>query len=709
MNQQFDRSFTETTPKSYLSLGPNDVPIAEVPVVGNATDLSIVIMVRPERPGVLISMICWTEFADGRGLSILCRPNGDIYVEERSPNDYLSTSTRDLRTRWGLDIFDGYRHSIAFSCSGPDRSIYVDGENIDVAPTGTASVFEFAGRNTNAEVKIGGRDAASSNSFQGDVFSVGIWQRELSIAAIRRAAFGFINGLDLEMVAYWPLDGTLSDASPNGKDLNLAAPQFHPTVQSIWASTPLRPFRMSDAGRDFQDYSIYHIDGIANHQIGSSTTIVSQHAIRVRSAYLLFGALSGRGPQIEAPADVIVLITGPYGRTYDSEVSTDSVIVKLRNGGVQAFVIKAPDSGTWKIEVRAPSNVEFTFQVQAVPAGGIEAVANGRTTALWPLFMGLDIENQDRPRTRSEGGGMRALLWGLAASALVGLAVAVTASSAIVVSPLIVLTFAAVSVAREVDATMVLGHVQQMNRTDRIAALGQTQDFMLAGQTRKAILLFDAANTSPAGGDNQNADRAYHYRQKYVYPLRTAEAGLKLESRALIAEQLTSENARSLLADGTANYVYVTASGHGLSRALFGWTVPGTNDVLQEIITTSIARELVQGKIFHFLACLTGCVDDVCLGKTLIRLGAKAFIGYTDRYDISNIRVASDSCKADAEIDRVLIGGGTVQEAVQAARDLYESAAKQLESNNVGEPKLAQVVRRNAGLLVTWGDGNATL
>jgi hypothetical protein len=705
LNNQFDRNFFDNTPKQLLQMGPEQVASGTISSDGPLTEFTAVIMVCPRQPGILFS--CTTQ-GQGASFSVSCRANGDIYVTQQYSGTIQETDTLNAVSLWAHDVFDGYRHSIAFSCSGTNRDIYIDGDLIDSARSGSIDDSNASDTPTLNSVKIGGVDPESGSAFAGDVFSVGLWQYQMTNAEIRRASFGFLNGFDLDMLGFWSMNGTLEDLSVNGHDLTLNQPpaKFLPTVQSYWGNTPARPFRMSDHGKQFPDYLLYHIDGIANTSIDANTPVVSDHAINIASCDLLFGALTGRGSQLYAPDSVVVTLTGPGGTVYNTESATDTLLVRMRAGGLRAFVVKSPQRGKWRIRITAPASASYTFQVQALPAGGSDTIFRARDLALRPIVMGLDADIQDRQRTLSEGGGGLWWLWRVGAVAVAGLVLVATLPADIVIAPLVLAVLVGVAKAADLDAQH---HVQQMNRTDNVTSCTQTADYIVKNNTRKGILMIDAANKSPTGEPGQNADRIYQARKNVVFPRLFSGAGEQYDARFLAAQQVTRANVEKALAD--RNIVYVSVTGHGQVDQLLGWTVPGSNDRLETVLDTTVAASLVQGKIFHFLACKIGRSyvgnnpNMPGLARKLYQLGATATIGYVSSYDIGTpFSLPQDMCEADGEIDRVLIEGGTVAEAVKAAQDKYQKLINSYDKDTIKER-----MRTNASMLFVYGNGNAKL
>lgn len=677
-------------PKQLLKINQDQVATANLPIPGQLTDLTVVIMVSPKRPGMLVSKF---SSSNNKGFNIKCYPNGDIVVVQRNGNSILSTQTRNSP----IDIYDGYRHSIAYSCSGLEREIYIDGESIENVQSGKSPAFDF---NTNALLEIGGNDPDSNSNFEGNLFSIGIWQRSLTQGAIKRASFGFLNGLDIGMIAYWQLDGTLIDLSPNKRKLLLDSAIFQPTFHSFWANTPRRVWRMSDNNRVYPDYMMYHINGLANSQSQSSTNISSDHSFFVGTSNILFGALMGRGKNMHAPLDVKITLTDPNGKIYNTDVNNDLAVIKTRNGGIHALTIKSPKRGQWKINVVAPSNADFIFQVQAIPRSNNDEISAAMATSLRPLLLGYDLENQDDSHIRGEVLGFRSLIYSIAAVALVGVAIVLTGPG-LLVAGIIIAVVTQIALVSENEAKI---HFRQINREDAIKARGQTEDLLRLKEDRKEILLLDPANIRWVNGvAHRDADISYTYRDQFVYPLLDKGAGLKFTKNALLQSHCTKINVQRELAK--PNIIYVTACGHGLKHALFGWN-KNRDTILEEMITTSISADLVRGKIFHFLACWTGADEPTALGQKLIKLGAIAFIGYKNSYTITDSWLGKFSCKSDAEIDRILIEGGTVKEAVAGAKKMY---ADRVKGSRNDQPDKSAQLSHNSDLLVWYGNGDARL
>jgi len=147
---------------------------------------------------------------------------------------------------------------------------------------------------------------------------------------------------------------------------------------------------------------------------------------------------------------------------------------------------------------------------------------------------------------------------------------------------------------------------------------------------------------------------------------------------------------------------YVTASGHGGFDALLGYGV--NNIVLQN---RDVTQQMARGKIFHILACNCG----VSLCRKLVELGAKAAIGYNQSYGVASTGsspIAMLTVKAATEVDRLLLGGGTAQQAVDAALAAYDRTIANYVAQG-GDEFTLDWLRKNKSYLVLHADGNATL
>jgi molybdopterin biosynthesis enzyme len=214
------------------------------------------------------------------------------------------------------------------------------------------------------------------------------------------------------------------------------------------------------------------------------------------------------------------------------------------------------------------------------------------------------------------------------------------------------------------------------------------------------VLVLDANSK-----DDQGGNAVYRERQKFLY----ANILDKLDPHQFQVHKLIEgKNTLLRVREHLQNQhiAYVTASGHGSVLEYLGWN----NEIVISGSTTVLPDDaMIRGKIFHILACSTA----FSLGPALISRGAKAFIGYKDKYGITqngviNSDLAMATVQAATQIDAVLLSGGTVKMAYDAAIQLYKDLQKQMFVNKVSAT-IQERLEQNRLLLTMFGDPNAKL
>lgn len=142
------------------------------------------------------------------------------------------------------------------------------------------------------------------------------------------------------------------------------------------------------------------------------------------------------------------------------------------------------------------------------------------------------------------------------------------------------------------------------------------------------------------------------------------------EERSLPIQKLTGASAtRANLAQalGAEDVQFLTGSGHGLIDAFTAFRHERVLEVGQ------YAAAEAKGKIIHLLSCSTA----EALGPDLVSSGAAAFIGYDVEF-MFPLDAPEIFLECDAEIDRTLVEGGTVEDAYDAAVARFEERAEEL-------------------------------
>lgn len=213
------------------------------------------------------------------------------------------------------------------------------------------------------------------------------------------------------------------------------------------------------------------------------------------------------------------------------------------------------------------------------------------------------------------------------------------------------------------------------------------------------ILLIDA-NTRDA-----TTPILYKRRQKVLHPYvrRSKYAG---RSTSLAGDEVTRANVQARLKSPTV--VYCTAAGHGLADSFYGQM--DAEGVFEQVLGKRRYDPLeAKNKIFHFLACLCG-YPGIGLGQDLVNNGAKAFLGYSDKFQLL-IRARREFLDCDMEIDIALLEGDTVGEAYDRAIAKFNETIKRYRDikGDHFDPIAASILEKDRDILVFYGDKDAKL
>ncbi len=424
-------------------------------------DYTVVMMVRPRKPGALFSRM---KQADGlHGFSIACVEGGGVRVSEYDGQRFRITSYDP--GQFGVNLLDGYRHSVAFRCVDDGCAIFIDGVSVGVTQRSSADNPTYIDVSSLGVVQIGGADPAAPESesaqrFEGDLFMLAYWGLGLADSDIHKAAFELMDGLYTGMLGYWSFNRSLNDQSYVGDDLTMDSPGwFYPALRTIWAQS------------SSSLYLFHHLEGVAHRKREGERDVDIIHIIDVPAgAAMFYGGLTGRGHQFVPPAGVVVSLTDPNGSQYAAESDNDTVFVKLRGTGILAFVIKQPIAGKWKVEIKAKAQDDFIFQAQVLPEqGAAEAIHD----TLKPLFGSNELMDQQRARLSTTS-----VLKIVGTTALVAVVGAVAVATGVVTSPIsfpLLLLFGVVHAG-------VTALIIALDRTDRVIACGQTASATLPPQ-----------------------------------------------------------------------------------------------------------------------------------------------------------------------------------------------------------------------------------
>jgi hypothetical protein len=362
-------------PKRSLLLAPGQVLTSQA--TGAALlatqDFTVVVLVKaPAGKGLLLSRL--DQRSDGpHGFELWLPGNRVVIMRE-----YAGASYRTTQANGAVDFGDNNRHSLAFVRQGQQTRLYIDGQLVSAQSSTSPDNPPALDLSSSAPFRLGGQSAVTPDAggdFAGELLMAGVWTRALRARDIQRAAFGLIDTLYDDMLAYWAFDGTLDDESDQGFDLlPNALVRFVPALRENWAQ---------DAGL----YRFLHIEGQAQRARDALRRVTAvRHVAVPAGAALLYGALSG-GSSLAPPEGVQVKITDPNGNLFLTEQTTATLLVRRQGASLLALIVKDPAPGRWQVEVSAEAQHEFAFQLHVLPPQDVPAAMSG---SLDPLYQWSD-------------------------------------------------------------------------------------------------------------------------------------------------------------------------------------------------------------------------------------------------------------------------------------------------------------------------------
>ena len=662
-------------PKSFVKLQPGQVLSVATPGFGDpslSTDFTVLVVLTlpPSASGILFQRV-QRSADDPFGFLLAINPDNTFRIRVTEANG--DRRFGDIASR---NLADGAPHLFALVREGGNYRTHVDEETHMLGPAADdgwrpealpAGTLSLGGKGPTAP------SPSIAGGLSGGLYGAGLWSRALTVSELPSVSVGDLNGHLVGLEAYWSFDRSLrSLADVNGRyTLSSTTPvDYRPAFRTLYTGSQLPS-------------QFVQIDAVANPDVAPETivtaTLVAYIPIEVGC---LCATLTGRGLQLAPPTGVTVAITAPDGNTFPAQVDSAQQFVKRTGDGITALVQMRPSPREWLINISARADQEFVFHLHILPT---ENAVAAMATRLADVFAGPD--NEVATRKRFLDGQDMPLRERVAVTAIAAIALA---AAAVAGAPLAVLgLLALVGIARA--ETFLQGSASHRKTVDFV--------FDNHGQTQRKHLLFLDAGTV---GD-QGAHLVFARRRKFLYePIVAALAPTSWVVHKLFERDDNPMRVREHLSN--PKVVYVSASGHGSVDALFGWGVD--NIVLQR---TGLTPELAAGKIFHILACRCGSM----LVPKLVELGAKAAIGYDEPYGLGSTTPGSPladlTVQAAIVVDRVLLSGGTVQEAVDQAKDQYRASITKLENQLDSSQFVIDWLRRNRGYLVFSGDGSARL
>ena len=143
-------------------------------------------------------------------------------------------------------------------------------------------------------------------------------------------------------------------------------------------------------------------------------------------------------------------------------------------------------------------------------------------------------------------------------------------------------------------------------------------------------------------------------------------------------------------------------AGHGNTDRLCGYTEHGYSPYTPILKSNEVESEIVNERIFHFLACKNGVIGG--LGEKLVEKGCRAFIGY-DKEVVGNTGRHENQFKPDCLIAESLLKGHSVGESVTKGEQSY----KRFGNGFSTLPNVINNIMQNMKSLCFYGDEDARL
>lgn len=214
-----------------------------------------------------------------------------------------------------------------------------------------------------------------------------------------------------------------------------------------------------------------------------------------------------------------------------------------------------------------------------------------------------------------------------------------------------------------------------------------------------------------ANGDSEGKDRATELLHLYRKKAFQSKARGYSEIRESFSEAIflrdtmfTKERFYGYLRDPQIKYVSITGHGSRRTQAFYGYNYQAM--LWPELVNK--VPELVCGKIFHLVGCHHGAQGG--LAQSMIENGAKAVIAFDHQYKIIDNETRpyyAALVGISTEVDKELIRGRTVSEAVCSAWSRYSDWAKK--SEDQGSFEATRLVKDIMERTIVWGDPNAKL
>jgi hypothetical protein len=320
-------------------------------------DLTVEAWIRPSTLGIVQSVAGKYDTAGSQSsfrLSLTAANAIQAFVDNGAGTTALDRAPTTVL------VTGAWRH-IGFTRDGTtgDIQIYMDGIALGAPFTGVTGVL----RDGTANFQISGDDQATTNSFDGDIGEVRVFE---SVRASGDIANGFRRRLDpatFGFVGYWPLDNNSADLTPKGNDLTPAGTGFPSFIEEVPFGTPAHAL----------------VSGGSTVQITGGAPVAGQAVVASSATEASWGDAGGIvrvSPNDSTPAELDTKLVEGVGIT----------LTEQNDGGNETLLVSATQNlaGTGdyisarlsadQLNVVTADPIEF--DVTAQQRGGLSLVAN---------------------------------------------------------------------------------------------------------------------------------------------------------------------------------------------------------------------------------------------------------------------------------------------------------------------------------------------
>lgn len=209
-----------------------------------------------------LTIECWVKFESLSGnIAFLSKwvSGGNLSYGFRylSGSQELSfhNSSNGSTASWGTDVSYSfstgtwYHVATVYDASAGSAEMFVNGLSVGTSTGLATSIYNGAG-----SVKVGATQSGTDENFDGLIDDMRVWNVKRTEAEIcTNIAVGSITGSETNLVAYWTLDGILTDGTPNSNDLTNNNGTAFSTEEGTGSCT-LPDYKSADIERDNSQY-----------------------------------------------------------------------------------------------------------------------------------------------------------------------------------------------------------------------------------------------------------------------------------------------------------------------------------------------------------------------------------------------------------------------------------------------------------------------